>query len=95
MKIYPISEDQLSIIGLMRGIAAACFALGGTCFGFGINIVKDLQINSGTAQPLVERWQTISYVSMAAGIVLGIVGAIFWWRGQTTISKIDGRTTFQ
>lgn len=95
VKIYPLSEDQLENIGLQRGISAACFALAGTCFGFGLNVVKDLQINSGTSEAVFARWQAISYISMGCALVLACLGGYFWWRGQNTISKIDARTTFQ
>lgn len=94
LRVYPINEDQLSELGLLRGISAASMTAAGTLFGFGINVFKDLQISTGTPVAAAVRWQTIAGASVVVGIICAIVAVIFWRKGSTKLTAIKNRTSF-
>src|SRR6266566_2317610 len=37
VKVYPLNEDQLSHLGLLKGLSGLCFTLAGAAGGFAIN----------------------------------------------------------
>lgn len=95
MKVYPINEDQLAQLGTLKGLSGISFTLAGAAIGFAAGIYKDLQIQGSVPSEVLGYWTAIRNVSLGVGIVLGIVGAIFFVWNVVRLSQIKGRTKFE
>jgi len=84
----------LSELGTLRGISGAALAFAGTFLGFGINVFKDLQINSGAAADVVVRWQTIGAASLLASVFFAIVAFVYWRKGHSKLEAIKSAVDF-
>jgi hypothetical protein len=95
VKVYPINEDQLSQLALLRGLAGLCFTVAAAAFGFSANLYKDLQIQGQIPTDILSYWSAIRDACFWTSIVLGIIGLIFLARGGLRLKKIKDSTKFE
>jgi hypothetical protein len=95
VKVFPVNEYQLSLLGQNRGWAGVCFTLAGILFGFAMNIWVSTDLSSGVSPLILTRWQVIEWAALAASIVFAIFGVAFLGFGHAVIRKIWKRTKFE
>lgn len=95
MKVYPLTEAQLSELGTLRGIGVFCITIAGSLFGFGINVLKDLQLASSAPPETLARWQVIQFCCLILALILGAVGGGLLWNSRTKLDKFKDATTFE
>jgi len=94
VKVYPLNEDQLSYIGVVKGLAGLCFTLAAASGGFAVNIYKDLQIQGQVPKDVTAYWDAIRNVSGTVAIILAVLGTIFFGIGHYRLKEIKKRTQF-
>jgi hypothetical protein len=94
VKVYPINEYQLSLLGQNRGWAGACFALAGILFGFFMNVWVSIELSAGVSDVILARWQAVRLSCLIASIILVVAGLVFLGFGYGVISSIKKRTSF-
>jgi hypothetical protein len=94
VKVYPINEYQLSLLGQNRGWAGLCFTLAGVAFGFGMNLWVSIDLATGVPKETLIKWETIRWACLGASGLLTVAGLVFLALGYGVIRKLRKRTTF-
>jgi hypothetical protein len=94
VKVYPINEDQLSLLRQNRGWAGLCFTIAGVLFGFGMNTWLGIDLSSGVSEVVLARWQTIQWMCLGLAVFFVLAGCVFLRLGHSVISKLKNRTSF-
>jgi hypothetical protein len=81
MRLYAVTESELSQIGLANLLATICIGLGSALVGFGIDIFKDTILTSELPNDaaLVAKYVQRLCLFLGLGFYVG-AGAIYWWR---------------
>jgi hypothetical protein len=95
VKVFPVNEYQLSLLGQNRGWAGLFFTLAGVLFGFGMNIWVSTDLSPNVPPVVLARWQIIQWASLGASVLCAIFGLAFLGFGHAVIRKIWKRTRFE
>lgn len=93
MKAYPITETELNELFQIGIFATLAFSLSAGCFGFTINIIKDISINNSESE-IAELWGHISAFSLIGGVIFLLIGWLLIRHGKSKISQIKIDTKF-
>lgn len=81
MKCYPVTESELKQIGLANLGVTIFVGLGGTCFGFGVDVFKDVQLAQTVPAGAKAFVDIMQPGAIAVGVVCWIIaGALWFWR---------------
>jgi hypothetical protein len=94
MRDYPVTEVELDELFRVGIFASVCFFGGTACLGFAITLFKDLALAQGVPADVSIFWQTIRWVSLVAGVMFYVAGAVSFYRNSNHISRIKRETTF-
>ena len=95
MKVYPINEYQLSLLGQNRGWAGVCFTVAGVLFGFSMNVWVSIELSNSVSDVILARWQTARWICLGAAGIMALAGLVFLGFGHSVIAAIKKRTKFE
>jgi hypothetical protein len=93
VKAYPITDAELSRIGLMRGLSSFFLAFGSILAGFCGTAVASLYLSTMPSDVLLA-WKAGAWTTGGACVVCYIITAVLIYHGHTETSAIKSRTSF-
>jgi hypothetical protein len=96
MKEYPITEETLDNIGVLKTAAAFCFSSSALLVGFAASDFQSLAMAGGTVSDAVwSMWMTIAIITSFLAVGLGAAGILFHRKEGGTIARIKQETTHE
>ena len=95
MKHYLITEDQFGDLFSIGLLSAIFFSLATGCFGFAVDVYKDLSLSESIAENVKTKWEIITYACFFLSFVFIVMGGGFVMWGKNKISGIKKNTVFE
>lgn len=93
VKAYPLTEDDLTRLGLVQGGATFFISLAGVLLGFWLNITQSIAFSSSTPQAIITFWDGLRIASLVTALVSALLGGLLAYSGWSTIGRIKNETT--
>ena len=89
---YPLTENDLTQLGLVQGGAtfAISFAVG--LLGFWLNITQSMAFAPGTPEKIIAFWDGLRLAALIGSGVFALLGAFLIYLGWSTIGRIKRET---
>jgi hypothetical protein len=93
VRAYPITDAELSRIGLLRGLSSFFLAFGSILVGLCGTAVVSLYLSTMPTDMLLA-WKVGTWATGSAGVVCYIITVVLMYEGHTETAGIKSRTTF-
>jgi hypothetical protein len=94
VKVYPIAESELFQLAAISVFAVLCFSIASACFGFALDLHKDISITPDMADTTAAYWSGIRVILFTMSGVFSLAGVgLIIWRGLT-VKAIKDSTDF-
>ena len=93
MKAYPLTELELTTLGVIQGASALFFALGGACTGFWVSIKQSIAFaDKGTPEKVLSYWQGLETAALITAAGLMALGVAAFWFSSWKVKQIKRET---
>jgi hypothetical protein len=92
VKAYPVTEDELSSLGLLQATTTAVFSLSSGLGGFWISIKQNLAFADKVDPSIRSYWEAMGFAAGCVAIFLFVVGGALIYLNFTKVGKIKKGT---
>lgn len=92
VKGYPVSGDELWLLGGIGGFSTACFSGASGLVGYYVNTGVNLALAQGVAENIVSSYQTSRSWALAGALIFFVLGAGATVLGGLKVRAIINRT---
>lgn len=94
VKAYAVTEDELSTLGALQGLAALFFTLGGTSFGFWFSVKLQIAFASAQTDPqTMGYWKGIKSATLSVTVLMVALGLLIFFFNGWRVYKIRKGTS--
>lgn len=92
VKAYPVTESELSNLGLLQAGSTACFSLATFLIGIWLNVAQGIALQTGAPATEVAYWTALRIAFLIGGLLFAVVGLGLVVFGQHKIRQIKNET---
>ena len=92
MKEYPLTKGDMRDLAKTGAAATGFFAISSACFGYMVNLAKDLALAQNVPDKVAGFWNAIWWGTLAGSIIFALLGIVAVIDGRIRLREIERET---